>query len=105
MFFSIAIESVPTCICGWRTEKRICTDHRTSLRSTVELGSEIGVNEFTELGAVLHVVGSIPPYSPKLGERRPFFVVGLKLDKVNKIAGDTVIRDGLLTEDGFIVVL
>ena len=76
-----------------------------SLRSTVELGFEIRIKELAEFGAVLHVVGSISPHSPKFAEGRPFFAVGLELDKINKIAGDVVIRDGLLTENGFIIVL
>ena len=71
----------------------------------VELRSEIRVEELAELGAILHVIGSIPPNSPKLAERRPFFAAGLEFDKINEIAGNVVIRDGLLTEDGFIIVL
>ena len=90
---------------GWRAGDWICTDRRTSLRSTVELGFETRVKELAELGAVLHIVCSVPPHSPKFPKGRPFFAVGLKLDKFNKIAGDVVIRDGFLTEDGFIIVL
>ena len=89
---------------GWRAGKRICTDHRTAFRSSVELGFEIGVKKFVELGAVLQAVGSIPPHSPKLGKGRSFFAVGLKPDKINKIAGDVVIRDSFLAEDRFVVV-
>ena len=73
--------------------------------SKVELGFEIRIKELAELGAVLHVVGSIPPHSPKLAEGWPFFAVDLEPDKLNKIAGDLVVGDGLLTKDGFIIVL
>lgn len=76
-----------------------------ALGSTVELGFEIRVKELAELGAVLHIVGSIPPYSPKLAECRSFFAVGLEPDKVDKIAGDAVIRDVLLAKDAFFIVL
>ena len=75
------------------------------MRSTVKLGFEIIIKELAEFGAVLHVVGAIPPHSPELAKCRSFFAVGLKLDKINKIAGDVVIGDGLLTKDRFIIVL
>lgn len=63
------------------------------------------IKELAELGTVLHVVGSISPHSPKFAEGWPFFAVGLELDKINKITGDVVIRDGPLTQNGFIIVL
>ena len=102
---SIAIESALTSIPGWRAGERICTDHRTSLRSTVKLRFEIRVKELAELRAVLHVVGSIPPHSPELAKGWPFFAVGLEPDKVHKVPGDVVVRDGFLTKDGLIIVL
>ena len=92
-------------ICGCRTGKWICTDRRTLSRSTVELGFKVRVNKLAELGAVLHAPGSVPPYSPKLTERRSFLAVGLKLDKLHKVARDIVIGDELLTEDAFLIVL
>lgn len=103
---SIATKSAPMLIRRWRgAGKAICTDHRTSLRSTVELRSEIRVKEFAELRPVLHVVCSIPPHSPELAEGWPFFAVCLKPDKIHKIAGDVVVRDGFLAKNGFIIVL
>ena len=92
---------------GWRAVEWICTDHSTSLHSTVELRPEISVKELAELGAIFHVVSSIPPYSSELAEGRPLFAAGLELDKINKIAGDLVVRDSLLTKtkNGFTVVL
>ena len=73
--------------------------YRTASHLSVELGFEIGVKKFVDLGAVLQAVGSIPPHSPKLGKGRSFFAVGLKPDKINKIAGYAVIRDSFLAKD------
>ena len=100
-----SISFAPIWICGWRTGKWLCTDHRASLCSTVELGFKIRVNKLAELGAVLHVVGPVPPRSPELGERWPFFAVRLKLDKVHKITGNGVIRNELVAKDGLFIVL
>lgn len=47
--YQITIEVAPLQTRGWRAGMWICTDHRTSSRSTVELGSEFRVKEFAEL--------------------------------------------------------
>lgn len=78
--------------------------YRTASHSSVELSFEIGVEESVDLGAVLQAVGSIPPHSPKLGKGRSFFAVGLKPNKINKIAGDVVIRNSFLAENRFVVI-
>ena len=93
----LIVESAALCFRGWRAGQWICTDHRTSLRSAVELRSEIRIQELAELGAILHVVGSISPHNPKFAEGRPFSAVGLEFDKINEIASDVVIGDGILT--------
>ena len=69
-----------------------------------KLGLQVGVDDTVDLLPTLWICPHVPPFVFKFSESWSFPGRSLALDEIHKVLSD-LIRDGLLTQHGFVVVL